>query len=390
MSLQPDAFQTAPSRVRALPDFYPGAPVTSLTKEIDEAEVLLVFFTNSQWCTYCTYVKPMVEQAASALHKEGRKNAVVSIDLQVMQADFFREGSAMKSPPFEGITLPALRLYVNGSKVEDLNWGNLGKFLEEDVPEPIANLVRRAYGDPTRMKASKADDWDRKYNKALSKGEEPIWVAARVSVELTKFLKDAEREKWGPLRDGNALELACGLGIDSAAIAGSSLFLDRQTRGVDISENAVAASTARYKDLKTRLSFGVEDVYAMPTPDEPLSFIYDNTVYQNARPYGKTNEYLKLVTRLTDKSPGCLVLVNVMAAEFGKEYVANKMYHSLPLNSAVELWRDFGKVPFELLFIEKGVYDMGPDFISHMVGLGVTEAEQIGGLPSWSLLFRRK
>ena len=60
-----------------------------------------------------------------------------------------------------------------------------------------------------------------------------------------------------------------------------------------------------------------------------------------------------------------------MAAEFGVPYVSNKMYKTLPLNSAVELWRDFGTLPFELLFIEKGVYDMGPDFITHMLNLGV-------------------
>ena len=45
---------------------------------------------------------------------------------------------------------------------------------------------------------------------------------------------------------------------------------------------------------------------------------------------------------------------------------------------------------FELIFIEKGVYDMGDDFISHMTNLGVSEAGEIGGLPSWSLLLRRK
>ena len=33
---------------------------------------------------------------------------------------------------------------------------------------------------------------------------------------------------------------------------------------------------------------------------------------------------------------------------------------------------------------------MGPDFISHMANLGVSEAAEIGGLPSWSLLLRRK
>ena len=60
------------------------------------------------------------------------------------------------------------------------------------MPEPIANLVRKSYGDPTRMKASKADDWDRKYHKALLKEQEPIWVAAGVSVELVKFLADVD------------------------------------------------------------------------------------------------------------------------------------------------------------------------------------------------------
>ena len=52
--------------------------------------------------------------------------------------------------------------------------------------------------------------------------------------------------------------------------------------------------------------------------------------------------------------------------------------------------RDFSTIPFELVFIEKGVYDMGDDFISHMTNLGVSEAAEIGGLPSWSLLLRRK
>ena len=52
--------------------------------------------------------------------------------------------------------------------------------------------------------------------------------------------------------------------------------------------------------------------------------------------------------------------------------------------------RDFATIPFELLFIEKGVYDMGGDFISHMTNLGISEASEIGGLPSWSLLLRRK
>ena len=52
--------------------------------------------------------------------------------------------------------------------------------------------------------------------------------------------------------------------------------------------------------------------------------------------------------------------------------------------------RDFATIPFELVFIEKGVYDMVDDFISHMTNLGVSEAGEIGGLPSWSLLLRRK
>ena len=44
----------------------------------------------------------------------------------------------------------------------------------------------------------------------------------------------------------------------------------------------------------------------------------------------------------------------VMAEEFGKPYVAHRQYRSLPLNSAVTLWRDFATVPFELVFIERG------------------------------------
>ena len=74
-----------------------------------------------------------------------------------------------------------------------------------------------------------------------------------------------------------------------------------------------------------------------------------------------------------------------MVEEFGRPYTNNRMYKTLPLNSTVQLWRDFSTIPFELVFIEKGVYDMGPDFIN-----GVDEAGEIGGLPSWSLLLRRK
>ena len=100
-------------------------------------------------------------------------------------------------------------------------------------------------------------------------------------------------------------------------------------------------------------------------------------MYQNARPYGTTQKYLDLMTRLTDNSPGegrhatarcvvpvlymcllsvasayaanlpgirsccpgCLVLVNVMAEEYGRVYTNNRMYKTLPLNSAVQLWR---------------------------------------------------
>ena len=45
-----------------------------------------------------------------------------------------------------------------------------------------------------------------------------------------------------------------------------------------------------------------------------------------------------------------------MAEEFGRPYTNNRMYKTLPLNSAVQLWRDFSTIPFELVFIEKGVY----------------------------------
>jgi hypothetical protein len=75
------------------------------------------------------------------------------------------------------------------------------------------------------MKASKADDWDRKYHKALLKEQEPIWVAAGVSVELVKLLADVDSGKYS-LVHGGALELACGVGIDSAAIAQSAFLQD--------------------------------------------------------------------------------------------------------------------------------------------------------------------
>ena len=36
-----------------------------------------------------------------------------------------------------------------------------------------------------------------------------------------------------------------------------------------------------------------------------------------------------------------------------------------------------------------GVYDMGPSFGADMAKRGVSEASEIGGLPSWSVLLRR-
>ncbi len=107
-------------------------------------------------------------------------------------------------------------------------------------------MVRKFYGDPTRMKATKADDWDRKYHKALLKEQEPIWVASGVSVELQKFLAQLDKGGKYTLPAGGALELACGVGIDSAAIAQSATFSQRKVHGVDISENAVTAARARY------------------------------------------------------------------------------------------------------------------------------------------------
>ena len=69
-------------------------------------------------------------------------------------------------------------------------------------------MVRKSYGDPTRMKATKADDWDRKYHKALLKEQEPIWVASGVSVELKKFLVQLDAGGKYTLNGGSALELA--------------------------------------------------------------------------------------------------------------------------------------------------------------------------------------
>ena len=43
------------------------------------------------------------------------------------------------------------------------------------------------------------------------------------------------------------------------------------------------------------LRFDALDVYKLQTPEHAPAFIYDNTVYQNARPYGKTEEYLALL-----------------------------------------------------------------------------------------------
>ena len=64
--------------------------------------------------------------------------------------------------------------------------------------------------------------------------------------------------------------------------------------------------------------------------------------------------------RLTDASPGGLVLVDVMAEEFGAPYTyaATHSEYTLPLTSRTVLEADLAALPFEIVFIERGVYDM--------------------------------
>ncbi len=111
------AYETAPARMRNIP----FTDVSTLVSEIAKEEVLLVFFSNTDWCSYCKYVHPILEQAASTLHKEGRPGTVAQVDLPVQGND-----------PILGqlkVALPAVRLYAKGAVVEDLNWKSLTNLL---------------------------------------------------------------------------------------------------------------------------------------------------------------------------------------------------------------------------------------------------------------------
>ena len=112
-----DAYKTAPARMRDI--VFKDVP--TLLSEIAQEEVLLVFYTNSEWCSFCKYVHPIVEQAASTLHKEGRPGSVAHVNLPVQQ-----------NSPILGqlnIGLPAVRLYRKGEVVEDLVWKTLTNLL---------------------------------------------------------------------------------------------------------------------------------------------------------------------------------------------------------------------------------------------------------------------
>ena len=278
-------------------------------QRVAETEVLLVLYHSSaDWCRYCAQVRPIVEQAARTLHREGRPGSVAMVDLHPLPQE--KTMAAINAP------VPTLRLFVNGTKRQDMEWNSLTKFNMDDVPEPIANLVRSAYGDPTRLKCTNEDSWDRKYHTAITKNEAPVWVADGVSVELASFLSSLRSGgRWDALTtafggsDLHAMELGCGLGEDSLAISRLGF---ASTRGVDISESAVAQARKLHSGVDG-LSFDALDVYKLQTPEHAPAFIYDNTVYQNARPYGKTEEYLALLTRLTANSVGALVLINVRA-----------------------------------------------------------------------------
>jgi thiol-disulfide isomerase/thioredoxin len=111
------AYETAPARMRDIP----FTNVPTLLSEIAKEEVVLVFFSNTEWCSYCKYVHPILEQAASTLHKEGRPGTVAQVNLPVQNGD-----------PILGqlkVALPAVRLYAKGEIVEDLNWKSLTNLL---------------------------------------------------------------------------------------------------------------------------------------------------------------------------------------------------------------------------------------------------------------------
>lgn len=83
--------------------------------------------------------------------------------------------------------------------------------------------------------------------------------------------------------------------------------------------------------------------------------------------------------------------MNVMAEEFGAPYTkaATHSRYTLPLTLRATLEADLAALPFEVVFFERGVYDMGSSFGVEMAQRGVAEAAEIGGLPSWSVLLRR-
>jgi thiol-disulfide isomerase/thioredoxin len=117
------SYDTAPARMVELP--FTSAP--ALLSEIAKEEVLVVFYSNTEWCNYCKYVAPIIEQAASTLHKEGRPGSVATVNLPVKPSG--PNGVDPILTQLKISQLPAVRLYTKGTVVEDLVWKSLTEML---------------------------------------------------------------------------------------------------------------------------------------------------------------------------------------------------------------------------------------------------------------------
>lgn len=235
----------------------------------------------------------------------------------------------------------------------------------------------------SRSKACKA--WEDAY----ASGKNCIWVVPEPDHDVQRVLA----EGWFETK-GICLELGCGLGYDSVAFAQAGF----DVIGVDISATAICAARAmaRAKGVQDHVQFMCGDAYELPRPTKPAALIWDNTLYQNAQRgdrYGSkwkynSARYKELLLKLT--VPGSLVMMNVMSSELTEGHIklAERGF-SLPLTSAMRVAMEFVEF-FEFIFFRNGIYDMNALFIREASEIGYAKPAQIGGLPSWCVLMRRR
>jgi SAM-dependent methyltransferase len=146
-----------------------------------------------------------------------------------------------------------------------------------------------------------------------------------------------------------ALELGAGDGRDSIFLAERGFHVT----GVDVHEKPVrrARAKARQRGLQTLAHFAVFDALSLPAPSEPVTFVYDNTVYCNLR-----IEYLDRVLALLERvtTPGLTFYMLNCGSDKGASIVPNH-----PRLRLSDIERELGGL-FEILSAYDGIYDMIP------------------------------